>query len=113
MSQQVINPEALKSDLREKIDLGQELLEKLSDVNLKNVQGIAKLEKKVRQEVKFLEKFLVTGQLSKLKKEHLQCSNLVHLESIIVELCKVYKPQAVMQVCVCCNSRQAFLILSI
>lgn len=103
MSQQVINPEALRSDLREKIDLGQELLEKLSDVNLKNVQGIAKLEKKVRQEVKFLEKFLVTGQLSKLKKEHLQCSNLVHLESIIVELCKVYKPQAVMQVFNLCN----------
>jgi len=103
MSQQVIDPEALKSDLREKIDLGQELLEKLSDVNLKNVQGIAKLEKKVRQEVKFLEKFLVTGQLSKLKKEHLQCSNLVHLESIIVELCKVYKPQAVMQVFNLCN----------
>ena len=52
-----ITPEELRKDLREKIDLGHGLLQKLDNNGLKNVQGIAKLEKKVKQEVKFLEKF--------------------------------------------------------
>ena len=53
-----ISPEELRKDLKEKIDLGHGLLEKLDNNGLKKVQGLAKLEKKVRQEVKFLEKFI-------------------------------------------------------
>jgi hypothetical protein len=52
--------------------------------SLKKVVGVAKLQKKVRQEIRFLERFLETEQrLAELKKEHIQCSNLVHLHSII------------------------------
>ena len=80
--------------LEVKISLGRGLLEKLSTQKLKNVQGVAKLEKKVlgftiqsiaiifvskvRQEVKFLEKFEAAEKFKKLKKEHISCSNLSH-----------------------------------
>ena len=80
--------------LEEKIILGRGLLEKLATHKLKNVQGVAKLEKKVlglksniesrmcfskvRQEVKFLEKFEAAEKFKKLKKEHISCSNLSH-----------------------------------
>lgn len=95
---QMNNPDELKCNLEKKILAGKALLEKLNVENLKTVQGLAKLEKKVRQEVKFLEKFLLINNISKLKKEHLQCSNLLHLESIIKELLRTINPMAVMQV---------------
>lgn len=95
---QMNNPDELKCNLEKKILVGKALVEKLNVENLKTVQGLAKLEKKVRQEVKFLEKFLLKNNISKLKKEHLQCSNLLHLESIIKELIRTTKPVAVMQV---------------
>jgi len=95
---QMNNPDGLKSDLEKKICVGKELIDKLSVENLKAVQGLAKLVKKVKQEVKFLEKFLLKNNISKLKKEHLQCSNLIHLESIIKELIRTNRPVAVMQV---------------
>lgn len=79
-------------ELEGKISLGRGLLEKLATPKLKNVQGLAKLEKKVpgnkihyedcsskvRQEVKFLEKFEAAEKFKKLKKEHISCSNLSH-----------------------------------
>ena len=92
-----ITPEELRKDLREKIDLGHGLLQKLDNNGLKNVQGIAKLEKKVKQEVKFLEKFEDEITFLKLKKEHISCSNLVHLESFISQIFLVENPTAVMQ----------------
>ena len=47
---------------------------------------MAKLQKKVRQEIRFLERFLESEErLAELKKEHIQCSNLVHLHSIITQ----------------------------
>ena len=55
-------------------------------LSLKKVGGVAKLQKKVRQEIRFLERFLETeARLKELKKEHIQCSNLVHLHSIITQ----------------------------
>jgi len=95
---QINNPKDFKSELEKKICMGNELIEKLSLENLKVVQGLSKLEKKVRQEVKFFENFLLENNISKLKKEHLQCCHLIHLEFVIKELLKTNKPVAVMQV---------------
>jgi len=80
----------------EKIDLGHSLLELINSNELKKVQGISKLEKKVRQEVKFLEKFKDSKRFQKLKKEHINCSNLVHLESFISQIFLVKNPTAVL-----------------
>ena len=91
-----ISPEDLRKDLKEKINLGHGLLEKLDNNGLKKVQGLAKLEKKVRQEVKFLEKFQDETNFHKLKKEHISCSNLVHLDSFISQIFLVQNPTAVM-----------------
>ena len=91
-----ISPEELRKDLTEKIELGHGLLQKLNNNGLKKVQGIAKLEKKVKQEVKFLEKFQDEITFLKLKKEHISCSNLVHLESFISQIFLVQNPSAVM-----------------
>jgi len=91
-----ICPEELRKDLKEKIDLGHGLLEKLDNNGLKKVQGIAKLEKKVRQEVKFLERFQDEKTFHKLKKEHISCSNLAHLDSFISQIFLVQNPTAVM-----------------
>ena len=71
--QKKMDPEELQQDLREKLSLGRELLEKLSNNELRKVQGLAKLEKKIRQEVKFLERFADPVNLSDLKKEHINC----------------------------------------
>lgn len=94
---EMVSPEALRQDLSEKISLGRELLDRLANNGLKKVQGLAKLEKKVRQEVKFLEKFQEEENFGKLKKEHISCSNLVHLASIIGQIFQVENPSALMQ----------------
>ena len=90
------SPEDLRRDLKEKIHLGRDLLEKLDNNGIKKVQGLSKLEKKVRQEVKFLEKFEDDKIFHKLKKEHISCSNLVHLDSFISQIFLVQNPTAVM-----------------
>jgi len=93
---EIINPEVLRKDLKEKIDLGHKLLDMLNNNELEKVEGIAKLEKKVKQEVKFLEKFQDGKKFQKLKKEHINCSNLVHLESFISQIFLVKNPTAVL-----------------
>ena len=87
----------LKDDLREKICFGKEMLAQLANNKFKKVQGLPKLEKKVKQELKFLEKFEIPENFCDLKKEHISCSNLVHLGCIIEQLCKVENPASVMQ----------------
>jgi len=77
--------------------LGRSLLEKLGLHKLRDVEGVAKLEKKVRQEVKFLEKFEAPEKFSKLKKEHISCSNLSHQACIVNQLLLEESPQAVLQ----------------
>ena len=42
------------------------------------IQSIEYVFSKVRQEVKFLEKFEAAEKFKKLKKEHISCSNLSH-----------------------------------
>ena len=93
---EIINPEVLRKDLKDKIDLGHKLLDMLNNNELEKVEGIAKLEKKVKQEVKFLEKFQDGKKFQKLKKEHINCSNLVHLESFISQIFLVKNPTAVL-----------------
>lgn len=92
-----MDPCDLREDLSEKIRFGKDILAKLSSNKFKKVQGIHKLEKKVRQELKFLEKFESPENLIDLKKEHINCSNLVHLGSIIEQLFLVDNPSAVLQ----------------
>jgi len=87
----------LREVLNERIRLGEDLLKNLSQASVRNVIGLAKLEKKVRQEVKFLGKFLHGDKIHTLKKEHILCSNLVHLNSIISQLFRVDNPVSVMQ----------------
>lgn len=90
-------PDELKTNLQEKLFLGRTLLSKLADRSaLKKVQGIPKLEKKIRQELKFLEKFEDPAFFSGLKKEHISCSNLIHLGCIVDELLLTTNPSAVM-----------------
>ncbi len=75
---------ALSSQLSDKISLGQSLLDILaSSPELQSVSGVSKLEKKIRQELKFLQRFSVPPGSAKLKKEHLQCSNLQNLSAVV------------------------------
>lgn len=60
-----------------KIALGQRLLQTLS--LFRPIDGAQKIERKIGQEVKFLERVMQTGQL---KVNHVLCSNLVHYESL-------------------------------
>ena len=92
-----MDPYDLREDLGEKIRFGKDILAKLSNNDFKKVQGLAKLEKKVRQELKFLEKFENPENFIDLKKEHINCSNLVHLGSIIEQLFLVDNPSSVLQ----------------
>ena len=94
---QIMSSAELKQDLEEKLTLGRDLLDKLANNQFKKVQGIQKLEKKIRQEIKFLEKFEDPDQFSELKKEHISCSNLVHLSSIVEKLFLVKNVIAVLQ----------------
>jgi len=73
----------LRDLLQQRIELGNTLLTKLSDQNLRKVPGLAKLQKKIKQEIKFLEKFESDDSTRELRKEHLECSNLVHLQSTV------------------------------
>ena len=91
-----MDPCDLRVDLGEKIRFGKDILAKLSNNKFKKVQGLAKLEKKVRQELKFLEKFESPENFIDLKKEHINCSNLVHLGSIIEQLFLVDNPSSVL-----------------
>ena len=67
--------------LDDKLRTGQALLVSLAESrDLKAVSGLSKLEKKIRQELKFLHRF---ASSSKLKREHLQCSNLQNLSAVV------------------------------
>ena len=76
----------LSSLLSDKISLGQSLLQILSSPEMQAVSGVTKLEKKIRQELKFLQRFSESTGVNKLKKEHLQCSNLQNLSAIVQTL---------------------------
>ena len=107
-----VDPHFLKLELKNKIDLGHELLKKLTNNDLKKVQGIAKLEKKVKQEIKFLEKFQNDANFPKLKKEHINCSNLLHLDSFISQIFIVENPTGVLQPFNLCGEGKTYWIVN-
>ncbi|KAJ9598471.1 hypothetical protein L9F63_010867 [Diploptera punctata] len=67
----------LLKQLEKKIKSGEELLQYISEV--KDVNGIDKLKKKIMQEINFLLKVLRSREA---KKEHLLCTNLHHFEAL-------------------------------
>ncbi|XP_055678574.1 UPF0415 protein C7orf25 homolog [Lutzomyia longipalpis] len=72
------SPEELKQLVEEKVTLGESLIEKLS--TLKHVNGAARLEKKINQEMNFLTTNL---RNSTIIENHILCSNLVHFEVVV------------------------------
>ncbi|XP_046387786.1 UPF0415 protein C7orf25 homolog [Ischnura elegans] len=68
----------LAQQLNDKITGGQELLSKVSQFS--DVNGISKLQKKIKQEINFLVKTL---KLGRVKKEHLLCTNLHHFWALV------------------------------
>jgi len=78
-----MDPKELDVLLKVKLDEGDQLLKALASF-ASNVEGIAKLEKKVRQEVKFLRKFLSEErQRGRLKSEHLQVQRMMTAPLVI------------------------------
>ncbi|KAL7293947.1 hypothetical protein TKK_0012528 [Trichogramma kaykai] len=76
----------------EKIEWGWQMIEKLKQVH--KVEGIDKLIRKIQQEVKFLKKVRSTGNV---KKEHLQSTNLIHLNAIVERLLSANEPVSVLK----------------
>ncbi|XP_066596080.1 UPF0415 protein C7orf25 homolog isoform X2 [Prorops nasuta] len=68
----------LLKHLANKIISAHHLIERLK--LLRNVEGVDKLTRKIQQEIRFLEKVQNNGNV---KKEHLQSTNLIHLDAII------------------------------
>ncbi len=85
--------EEMFTKLDEKILEGRELMQTLK--KYEQLSGVGKLSKKIRQEVRFLEKFKLNP--SNLKSEHLQCSNLLHLSATVQALEEADNPVAVMK----------------
>ncbi|CAH2105431.1 unnamed protein product [Euphydryas editha] len=85
--------EELLFKLDEKIKYGEKLVEQLN--NLKDIEGIFKLKRKVLQEVDFLKRL---QRSRKVKEEQLSCSNLRHLGAMVdcairpgvVAVCKIF-----------------------
>ncbi|XP_061377523.1 UPF0415 protein C7orf25 homolog [Danaus plexippus] len=77
----------------DKIDYGNKLVKLLEDKY--EIDGVKKLQRKVRQEIEFLQRL---QKSKKVKKEQLSCSNLRHLEAMVdcairpgvVSVCKIF-----------------------
>ncbi|CAL7941392.1 unnamed protein product [Xylocopa violacea] len=78
--------------LEEKIDSGKATIDRLK--LLGKIDGVEKLIRKIQQEIRFLEKVQSTGNV---KKEHLQSTNLIHLNAIVARLFCANKPINVMK----------------
>ncbi|XP_049869768.1 UPF0415 protein C7orf25 homolog [Pectinophora gossypiella] len=87
------NSEELLAMLDDKINFGQELMVKLQSIQ--DIDGVMKLQRKIRQEVEFLKKL---QKSKKVKIEQLACSNLRHLGAMVecalrpgvVAVCKIF-----------------------
>ncbi len=84
----------LQCKLKEKIEDGYNLIARLSEFS--KVHGTSKLERKIKKEIDFLSKFQQKSG-KKLKSEHLQCSNLLHLSAIVKALEESSKPCSILQ----------------
>lgn len=69
---------SLEKELEVKIHLGEKLISSLSEVS--HVRGCQKLMKRLHQETNFLRKVL---EKHDVKKEHVKCTNLGHLEALV------------------------------
>ncbi|XP_076680446.1 UPF0415 protein C7orf25 homolog [Andrena cerasifolii] len=83
---------ALLKCLGEKIYSGKATIDRLKLAG--KIDGIEKLIRKIQQEIKFLEKVQSTGNV---KKEHLQSTNLIHLNAIVARLFGSSKPVNVLK----------------
>ncbi|XP_016837845.1 UPF0415 protein C7orf25 homolog [Nasonia vitripennis] len=84
--------EELLQSFDEKIQWGWHMVEQLKLVE--KVEGVDKLIRKIQQEVKFLKKVRATGDV---KKEHLQSTNLIHLNAIVERLLAANEPVNVLK----------------
>ncbi|KZC08635.1 UPF0415 protein C7orf25 like protein [Dufourea novaeangliae] len=78
--------------LKEKIHNGKATIDRLKLVG--KIDGVEKLIRKFQQEIRFLEKVQTTGNV---KKEHLQSTNLIHLNAIAARLFCASEPTNVMK----------------
>ncbi|XP_043262432.1 UPF0415 protein C7orf25 homolog [Colletes gigas] len=78
--------------LEEKIYSGKATVHRLKPAG--TVDGVEKLIRKIQQEIRFLEKVQSTGNV---KKEHLQSTNLIHLNAIVARLFCADEPINVMK----------------
>ena len=78
----------------DKLKLANELVNKLKVV--KDVDGVSKLEKKIKQEIKFLQKIEKDKKVK--TKDHLYCSNLLHLGALVQTLSESENPVSVLKV---------------
>ncbi|XP_022908756.1 UPF0415 protein C7orf25 homolog [Onthophagus taurus] len=67
----------LKTEFLDKIDHGERLI---NDLNNYKIDGVVKLQRKIKQELTFLRKVYKTNTI---KKEHLQCTNLTHYSALL------------------------------
>ena len=93
------NLDDLQEKLKNTLEKGNVLLKNLSHFH--EIKGVIKLEKKIKQEIKFLGQFDNKNAMNRtkvLKEEHLKCSNLYNLEAIILALEESVNPVSILQV---------------
>ncbi|XP_076242082.1 UPF0415 protein C7orf25 homolog isoform X2 [Calliopsis andreniformis] len=78
--------------LEEKIVSGKATIDRLKLTG--KIEGVDKLTRKFQQEIRFLEKVQSTGNV---KKEHLQSTNLIHLNAIVARLFCANEPTNVIK----------------
>ncbi|XP_014610392.1 PREDICTED: UPF0415 protein C7orf25 homolog [Polistes canadensis] len=78
--------------LKENIYNGENMIERLKI--MEKVNGVDKLIRKIQQEIRFLKKVQSTGNV---KKEHLQSTNLIHLDAMVMRLFNSKEPTGVMK----------------
>lgn len=86
--------------MEEKIQAGRAMIDRLK--LLEKLDGAEKLVRKIQQEIRFLEKVQSTRNV---KKEHLQSTNLIHLNAVVARLFCANEPTNVMKPFKCRNSR--------
>lgn len=77
--------EDLVDRAKEKIELGYELISQLEE--FRQINGVDKIQRKISQEVKFLQKVIKNENL---KINHVQCSNLTHY-AFLVQILKLQR----------------------
>ena len=87
---------SLVDQLNLRLEEGLSLERDICQSPLSQVPGSSKLTKKIRQEIRFLQKHSDNG-LKQLKREHLECSNLTHLRAVVNTLRACHHPTEVLK----------------